>query len=71
MFNAHLPRSPQNQFANLRNGSLLQLTGICNVTMEESSGTPLPQSFSLSLRTPADIVVIDPAHGGLSNGYWR
>ena len=61
VFNAHLPRSPQNQFANLRNGSLLQLTGICNVTMEESSGTPLPQSFSLSLRTPADIVVIDPA----------
>jgi signal transduction histidine kinase/CheY-like chemotaxis protein len=61
IFNAHLPQSPQNRLANLRNGSLLQLTGVCNVTMEQSHGLPLPRSFSLSLRTPADIVMIEPA----------
>ncbi|MGO8791375.1 MAG: response regulator [Terriglobia bacterium] len=42
----------------LRNGSLVQLTGICDVRVDENRN---PVGFSVLLRTPEDIVVLKQA----------
>jgi diguanylate cyclase (GGDEF)-like protein len=57
VFTASLPRSGQNRAA-LANGSLLRITGICVANADK---THEAHSFEILLRSPADIVVIDPA----------
>ena len=62
VFSAHLPndraRAP---LAPVRDGSLVQLTGICSVQLSEDPTEPVPRSFSLFLRTPGDVVVLEQA----------
>ena len=70
VFSAVLPGELNAQtFAGLRNGSQIQLTGICVITETEASRHfRLPKAFQILLRTPADIVVMrapswwTPAH---------
>ncbi|HZS03617.1 MAG TPA: response regulator [Blastocatellia bacterium] len=55
-----------NELSSVRNGSLVQLTGICQVQVGQSqqmntSGKVLIQSFRLLLRSPGDVVVIKSA----------
>ncbi len=45
----------------LEKGSLLQVTGVATVHTYESQQTVLPRSFTIVLRTPADIVELEPA----------
>jgi PAS domain S-box-containing protein len=45
----------------LQEGSLLRVTGIASVETYESQQTVLPTAFSLVLRSPADIVVLERA----------
>jgi hypothetical protein len=45
----------------LEKGSLLRVTGITSIQTQESQQTMLPQAFSVLLRSPADIVVIQSA----------
>jgi signal transduction histidine kinase/ActR/RegA family two-component response regulator len=47
----------------LERGALVRLTGISSVAVDDSRDLVLPKSFSLLLRTPADVVVLD-------NGPW-
>lgn len=52
---AHLPQRSANLAPEVRSGSQVRLTGVCQVqTMSERA----PQSFRLLLRSPADIVVL-------------
>jgi PAS domain S-box-containing protein len=46
---------PENDLADLRDGSRLRVTGICLVRSEDHHR---PTSFVLALRTPADVVVL-------------
>jgi len=46
--------SGQEELGHIRTGSLLQVTGICDVKVDENGS---PSGFSLLLRTPQDIVV--------------
>jgi PAS domain S-box-containing protein len=48
----------QERLEQVRNGSLVQLTGICNVRVNENRS---PEGFTLLLRSPADIVVLEQA----------
>ena len=57
VFTASLPRSGQNRTA-LTIGSLLKITGICVANADE---THEAHSFEILLRSPVDIVVLDPA----------
>jgi diguanylate cyclase (GGDEF)-like protein len=57
VFTASLPRSGQNR-AVMATGSLLRITGICMANADE---THEAHSFEILLRSPADIVVLDPA----------
>jgi signal transduction histidine kinase/AmiR/NasT family two-component response regulator len=59
-FPAILPRSLEDPALNsLREGSTLQLTGICVVRVDEASGAfRVPKEFQLMLRSPGDVKVI-------------
>ena len=57
VFTASLPRSGENRAA-AATGSLLRITGICVANADE---THEAHSFEILLRSPADIVVLDPA----------
>ncbi|MGA2435433.1 MAG: hypothetical protein ABSG25_09120, partial [Bryobacteraceae bacterium] len=62
VFNAHLMKDRSSApLAQVRNGSLLQLTGICSVQMNDELTPPVPRSFSLFLRSPEDVAVIAEA----------
>jgi PAS domain S-box-containing protein len=54
VFNALLEGVGADALASLRNGSLLQLTGICTVNVDERQ---IPRSFQIVLRSPADVAV--------------
>jgi diguanylate cyclase (GGDEF)-like protein len=64
IFTAILPRSLGGPEANAwKDGSVLRLTGICSVVIDEKksafeTGTAVPMTFRLLLRSPADIVVL-------------
>jgi signal transduction histidine kinase len=66
VFNAHLHTGPLDAplLAEPRNGSDLELTGICEVTVGDlseylkMSGTRTPRAFRLRLRSPYDVVVL-------------
>ncbi|HEY1206173.1 MAG: PAS domain-containing sensor histidine kinase [Bryobacteraceae bacterium] len=45
----------------LEKGAVLRVTGIASIQTYESQQTVLPQAFSILLRTPGDIVVLQPA----------
>lgn len=42
-------------------GSLVRVTGICSVLVDDSRDTVRPRGFRVLLRTPADLVVLKPA----------
>jgi diguanylate cyclase (GGDEF)-like protein len=73
VYTAILPGGPKAQsLASLRDGSRIQLTGICVISETiESRHFRLPRAFQLLLRSPADVVVIEsptwltPAHAML------
>lgn len=62
VFNAYLDRTalPEPQ-ASMQAGSLLELTGIYTIQVEQADGTVVPRSFELLLRTPDDMAVVEPA----------
>lgn len=57
-FNALLEGVGTGALGSLRSGSLLQLTGICTVSVDERQ---VPRSFQILLRTPADVRVLESA----------
>jgi len=61
VFSAHLPRLDESGAAGLRDGSLLQVTGVCSVSTEDPTALSFPRAFSLLLRSPADITVLTSA----------
>lgn len=56
VFQAMLENGEPEEFAGLRNGSLLELTGICSVQRDERQ---VPRGFQVLLRTPGDVVVLE------------
>jgi PAS domain S-box-containing protein len=58
VFDAVLEGAPADALAAFRSGSLLQLTGICTVTVDERQ---VPRSFQVLLRAPADVRVLESA----------
>jgi PAS domain S-box-containing protein len=58
VFNALLEGVGADALASLRNGSLLQLTGVCTVNVDERQ---IPRSFQILMRSPADIAVLQSA----------
>jgi len=60
VFSAILPRELNEQpFNGLRNGSRIQLTGICVISETKASRHyRLPKAFQILLRTPEDVVVL-------------
>jgi diguanylate cyclase (GGDEF)-like protein len=60
VFSAVLPRDLKEQtLSGLRNGSRIQLTGICVVTETKASRHyRLPKAFQILLRAPGDVVVL-------------
>ncbi len=54
-------RLDEQQLPALEKGSLLRLTGIASVDTYESQQAVLPRSFSILLRSPADIATLQPA----------
>jgi PAS domain S-box-containing protein len=58
LFDARIDRQ---RLPSFEKGSLLRVTGITAIETYESQQTVLPRSFSLLLRSPADIVVLRPA----------
>lgn len=56
VFQATLENAEPREFEGLRNGSLLELTGICSVQRDERQ---VPRSFQVLLRSPADVVVLE------------
>jgi signal transduction histidine kinase/CheY-like chemotaxis protein len=61
VFSANLLRSEGDRFAGLREGSLLELTGVCSMSEGDPASLSFPRSFSLLLRSPEDIVVLKAA----------
>jgi PAS domain S-box-containing protein len=55
VFQATLENAERQEFEGLRNGSLLELTGICSVQRDERQ---VPRSFQVLLRSSADVVVL-------------
>jgi len=56
VFQATLENAEPGEFDGLRNGSVLELTGICSVQRDERQ---VPRSFQVLLRSPADVVVLE------------
>ena len=54
-------RLDQQQLPPLQKDSLLRVTGIASVDTYEAQQTVLPRSFTIVLRSPADIVMLEPA----------
>jgi signal transduction histidine kinase/CheY-like chemotaxis protein len=54
-------RIDQQRLPSLEKGSLLRLTGIASIGTYELHQTVLPRTFSILLRSPADVVVLRPA----------
>jgi signal transduction histidine kinase/ActR/RegA family two-component response regulator len=61
VFSAHLPQTGEDPLSTLRAGSLLQVTGVCSMSREGPASLSFPRSFSLLLRSPADIEVLKAA----------
>lgn len=62
IFNAYLnTESLPRHIASIRNGSILQLTGIYSAKTELINGDITPHSFQLFLRRPADIMLLEDA----------
>ncbi len=68
IFNAHLKTSaPALALNRLRNGSTVELTGVCEVKVGDLSeflkmtGTRTPSSFRILLRSAKDVVILKPA----------
>jgi len=59
LFQARMPQ--EGELLNIRPGSLLRLTGICSIQVENSDDTAIPEAFTLLLRSPADIVTLKDA----------
>jgi len=59
LFQARMPQ--EGELLNIRPGSLLRLTGICSIQVENSDDTAIPEAFTLLLRSPADIVILKDA----------
>ncbi|MCC2670578.1 MAG: sensor hybrid histidine kinase, partial [Armatimonadetes bacterium] len=57
-FKANLASAIGDPFSSLREGSILQLTGVCNVDLADEGLQKLPRSFSLLLRSPGDVTVL-------------
>jgi len=77
VFSAILPTDlKQNSLAGLRDGSQIQLSGVCVISDTQASRHfRLPKAFEIVLRSPSDIVVIEspswwtPAHALLVLGF--
>jgi PAS domain S-box-containing protein len=54
-FRAEIEEARGNALADLRGGSLVRLTGVCDINVDENRA---PVSFGLLLRRPEDVVVI-------------
>ena len=54
-------RLDQQQLPPLEKGSLVRVTGIASVDTYESQQAVLPRSFSILLRSPADVATLEPA----------
>jgi PAS domain S-box-containing protein len=54
-------RVDQQHLPSIEKGSLLRLTGVTSIQTYESQQTVLPRTFSILLRSPADVVVLRPA----------
>ncbi len=69
IFTAHLEEAKAgSRLDSLLNGSLLRLSGICSVQVDENR---VPRSFRILLRAPADIVVLDrPSWWTLEHMLW-
>jgi signal transduction histidine kinase/ActR/RegA family two-component response regulator len=61
VFSAHLAQSGKDRLQGARPGSLLQVTGVCSMSVEDPASLSFPRSFSLLLRSPADIEVLKAA----------
>ncbi len=61
VFNASLEGSLSERLSSMEPGSLLRLTGIYRVQMEERDGDVSPRSFEVLLRSPSDVAVVEPA----------
>ncbi len=59
VFHALLEGAEAGALATLRNGSRLQLTGVCTVSVDERQ---VPRSFQILLRTAEDVRVLQGAH---------
>jgi signal transduction histidine kinase/CheY-like chemotaxis protein len=59
LFSAHLPYE-RNEMIWPNNGALLQLTGVCSVSVEDAKQI-VPTAFNLHLRSAADIAVLRDA----------
>jgi PAS domain S-box-containing protein len=58
VFEARLDRPKLPAF---QTGSLLRVTGIVSMATYEAQQTVLPRSFAIVMRSPADVVVLEPA----------
>jgi len=69
VFDAHLERAKAaNQLARLAPGSLLRVTGICQVEVDEARQ---PRAFRLLLRSPEDVLVLErPPWWTLRRALW-
>ncbi len=54
-------RIDQQNLLSLEKGSLLRVTGVTAIQTNEPAQTVLPRSFSILLRSPADVVVLESA----------
>ncbi len=54
-------RLDQQEVPAIEKGSLLRVTGIASVATYEAQQTVLPRSFSIVMRSPADVAVLAPA----------
>jgi diguanylate cyclase (GGDEF)-like protein len=63
VFSAVLPQELKGQsFSGLRDGSRIQLTGVCVISETQASRHfRLPKAFEILLRTPSDVVVLERA----------
>ncbi|MGA2183783.1 MAG: response regulator [Bryobacteraceae bacterium] len=61
VYSAHLPQTGEDRLSTLQAGSLLQVTGVCSMSIEDPASLSFPRSFSLLLRSPADIEVLKAA----------
>jgi PAS domain S-box-containing protein len=61
IFTALLPGQPAEVLDVLRDGSLVEVTGVCSAQGEIVRNSVVPRSFHVFLRSPADIAVVEAA----------